>query len=237
MTHTTSTHAYRDEHQSYKATLIHPGTVRPPVVLVCHAWGGQTDYELDAARRLADMGFAGLAIDVYGEGRTGETTQECSALMSPLVEDRAELQSRLAAALKFAATLDNVSPGRMAAIGFCFGGLCALDMARMGADLRGVVSLHGLFTPPANLRGSRIRASVLALHGWEDPMATPDQAVEFAREMTGAGADWQLIAYGATMHAWTNPKADMPENGMLFNPVNRDRAFASAHTFLAEVLA
>jgi len=107
-------------------------------------------------------------------------------------------------------------------------------MARMGADLKGVVSFHGIFRPAENLKAPRISARVLALHGWEDPMATPDDVSAFAKEMTDAGADWQLVAYGATAHAFTNPEANAQELGLMYHPVNKERSYRAAHAFLDE---
>ena len=226
--------SYSDDIQAYEAFLAHPGGENVPVVLVCHAWAGLSDYERDAARRVADMGYAGLCVDVYGAGKRGSTVEENTALMSPLVGDRAELQSRLNNAIEFARALPGTDPSRTAAIGFCFGGLCVLDMARMGADLKGVVSFHGIFRPAENLNDPRISAKVLALHGWEDPMAQPDDVLAFAKEMTDAGADWQLMAYGATKHAFTNPEANAPDMGLMHHPVNTERSFREAHAFLDE---
>lgn len=230
-------HEYLHDGALYEANVFHPLGGSRAGVLVCHAWAGQSEYEHDAARRLAHLGYVGIAIDVYGVGKRGTNNNENNALMTPLVSNRAVLQTRLKAALSFARTLPGVDPTRMAAIGFCFGGLCALDMARMGADLRGVVAFHGLFKPPDTPRPERITASVLALHGWDDPMAKPADVVEFAAEMTGARADWQLVAYGHTTHAFTNPAANSPEHGLSFSPLTRDRAWDTCARFLSEVLA
>jgi dienelactone hydrolase len=232
-----SRHEYSHDGQAFEANVFHPAGGARAGVLVCHAWAGQGEYEHDAARRLAHLGHVGIAIDVYGVGRRGNSNEENSALMTPLVRDRALLQARLKAALSFARTLPGVDATRMGAIGFCFGGLCALDMARMGADLRGVVAFHGLFGAPDTPRPERISASVLALHGWDDPMATPADVNAFAAEMTAARADWQLVAYGHTTHAFTNPAANSPEHGLSFNPTTRDRAWDACARFLAEVLA
>src|SRR5690606_12960269 len=125
---------------------------------------------------------------------------------------------------------------RMAAIGFCFGGLCALDLARRGAPLRGVVSFHGLLNAPPPVAAT-VRARVLALHGYDDPMAPPEAAVAFAREMTERGADWQLHAYGHTRHAFTNPHAADHELGLVFNERAATRSWRSMGAFLDECLA
>ncbi len=208
-----------------------------PLVLVSHAWAGRGPFENAKAEALAELGYAGFALDLYGKGVLGGDPEENGRLMAPFIEDRAMLQDRMAAALTVARAQPEVDPGRTAAIGFCFGGLCVLDLARCGTDLRGVVSFHGLFMPADNVAGTKIVAKVLALHGWDDPMATHDQAVALTRELTEAGADWQLHVYGNTMHAFTNPDANAPDMGTVYNPVAERRAWRSMVDFLDEVLA
>lgn len=207
-----------------------------PLVLVCHDWRGQDASERAAADRLAGLGYVAMAVDVYGKGNRGGTQEECAALMGPLVEDRAELQRRLALAIETGCGLDGVDASRVAAIGFCFGGLSVLDMARMDAAVQGVVSFHGLFMSAPNIPSPEIRAKVLALHGWDDPMATPESVMSFSEEMTAAGADWTLNAYGQTVHAFTNPEANDRANGTAYDPVVTRRAWVACDDFLEEVL-
>jgi dienelactone hydrolase len=123
----------------------------------------------------------------------------------------------------------------VAAIGFCFGGLCVLDLARTGEDLAGIVSFHGLFGSPGNTAGNTIRAKILVCHGWDDPMATPDQVLGLAEELTGQGADWQMHAYGKTMHAFTNPEANDPGFGTVYSERADRRSWAAMTNFLNEI--
>jgi dienelactone hydrolase len=176
-------------------------------------------------------------MDVYGKGILGNSKEENAALMTPLAQNRPLLQARLRAALEALLAQPEVDRQRVAAIGFCFGGLSVLDMARAGMPLKGVVSFHGLFTPPGNTAGLKIQAKVLALHGWDDPMARPQAVIDFAREMTEAGADWQLHAYGHTMHAFTNPQANDPSFGTVYQPVADARSWQAMQNFLAELFA
>ncbi|HNU20621.1 MAG TPA: dienelactone hydrolase family protein, partial [Hydrogenophilus thermoluteolus] len=141
------------------------------------------------------------------------------------------------AAIHALAMQPEVDPEKVAAIGFCFGGLSVLDLARVGAPVKGVVSFHGLFTPPGNTTDNKITAKVLALHGWDDPMAKPDAVLAFAKEMTDAGADWQLHAYGHTMHAFTNPEANDPDFGTVYNAKADARSWQAMQNFLAELFA
>lgn len=206
-----------------------------PLVLVVHAWGGQSDFERGKADWLAQKGYVGFAVDVYGKGKRGTTTEECQALMTPLAENRAELQARLSGALKFGQGKTNQSASTSAALGFCFGGLSVLDMARANMDVSGVISFHGLLGAAPNLQPRQINPKVLALHGWADPMATPDDVVAFSIEMTDAGADWQLHGYGRVLHAFTNPEANNPDFGTVYNKDADSRSFQSAQNFLNEL--
>ena len=157
-----------------------------PGVLVSHAWGGRSEFEDEKARWLATQGYAALALDVYGKGIRGASTEECAALMTPLMEDRKLLLTRLQSALSTLRAQAEVDASRCAGIGFCFGGLCMLDLARAGSDLCGVVSVHGLFVAPDYPCAEAIPASVLCLHGYDDPMATPDSLLSLAAEFTAA---------------------------------------------------
>ncbi|MGV3593526.1 MAG: dienelactone hydrolase family protein [Gammaproteobacteria bacterium] len=228
---------YRDGDTVLEAYVALPAAGgKRPAVLVSHAWAGRDAFECDKADKLAELGYVGIAIDNYGKGVLGRTMEENSALMTPFVQDRAKLRRRLLAGVAAAAKLPQVDAAKMAAIGFCFGGLCVLDMARSGADLRGVVSFHGLFRQ-SEVPNEKIRAKILALHGHDDPMVPPDAVLALEQELSSAGADWQIHAYGGTMHAFTNPDANAPQNGMQYNPIAAARAWTSMKNFLAEVLA
>ncbi|GAB6046315.1 dienelactone hydrolase family protein [Methyloparacoccus murrellii] len=207
-----------------------------PGILIAHTWAGRDDFAMDKARALAAEGYVALALDMYGEGRVGDSPEACAQLMGGLIKDRLMLQDRIRAALETLRRQPEADPQRLAAMGFCFGGLCVLDLARSGADLRGVVSFHGLFTPPEPSSTAPIKSRLLVLHGFEDPMATPEQAVELGRELTARGADWQLHLFGNSMHAFTNPRANDPAFGTVYDPLADRRAWRLLMDFLAEVL-
>lgn len=210
--------------------------VAAPFVLVAPMWSGRCGFADSAADRLAALGYHGFAIDMYGGGRRGATPEESGALMRPLVDDRLMLRRRALAAVQAASQLGGVDGGRGAAIGFCFGGMVALDLARAGAPLRGVVSFHGLPSSPEIARPSKIDAEVLVLHGHDDPMARPDAMAALTHELDEYGARWELQVYGGTMHAFTNPAAAAPERGTLYCAKVAARAWAASDRFLAEVL-
>jgi dienelactone hydrolase len=206
-----------------------------PAVLINHAWGGRDEFVERKARRLAWQGYACFALDNYGKGKRGATPEQCSALITPFMNDRAALRKRLLAGLTAVRALPIVDARRVAVMGFCFGGLCALDFARADADIRGAVSLHGILKP-SGLTEPKIRAKVLMLHGYDDPMAPPEDVLAVAREFTAAGADWQLHAYGQTVHAFTNPAANDRAAGMQYDEAADRRSWHALEEFLAEVL-
>jgi len=208
-----------------------------PGVLVSHAWAGRSEFEDRKAERLAELGYVGFALDLYGKGVLGRDNDENARLMKPFLDDRRVLQRRMKLALEQIRGQKEVDANRVAAIGFCFGGLCVLDLARTGADVRGVVSFHGLLGAPGNTEGKRMTAKALVLHGWKDPMAPPEQVLAFAEEMAALGADWQLHAYGNALHAFTNPQANAPDHGLLYDAASDRRSWDSMWLFLNEVFA
>lgn len=229
----TRAHDYAIDGKTYEAFVAHNGKPAPGV-LVFHAWAGRSDFENNKASALAGLGYTGVACDLYGKGVLGTSTEENQALMTPLASDRAMLQKRLADNIAMAKSLPEVDGDNLAAIGFCFGGLCVLDMARSGGDVKGVVSFHGLLGSPGNTK-DKINAKVLALHGWDDPMAPPSDVEAFGAEMNKAQADWQLHAYGGTMHAFTNPAANDPDFGTVYEPNADRRSWAAMANFLSEL--
>lgn len=207
-----------------------------PLVLVFHAWKGRDEFAMKAAEKMAHLGYLGFAVDIYGKGILGRSVEENAKLMDPFMRDRILLQKRLLAGLKTGLSLPQADQNQIAAIGFCFGGLCALDLARSGADVKGVVSFHGLLQSPMDIR-SDIKAKILALHGHDDPMVPPNEVAAFTEEMTNAGADWQIHIYGNTKHAFSNPNANDPKLGTVYNPVAEKRAFQSMELFMKEIFS
>ena len=206
-----------------------------PVVLIHHAWGGRDSFVEAKAVKLAELGYLAFATDLYGKGVLGTTREESAALMQPFMADRAKLQQRLLAALAAVKLLPWADNKRIAAIGFCFGGLCALDLARTGVDICGVVAFHGLLGAPSNIPHPVIKAKVLALHGHDDPMVTPAQVLAYQTEFTLAGADWQLHSYGHTMHAFTNPIANDADFGTVYQANADRRSWLAMRNFLSEI--
>ncbi|MEO0576410.1 MAG: dienelactone hydrolase family protein, partial [Pseudomonadota bacterium] len=171
----TETVTYEYNGKAFAGHLAYDDAIsgKRPMVTVSHAWSGRSPFEDDKAVEMAKLGYVGFAIDAYGAGVLGTTQEEREGYMNPLLGDRAELLGRLRAGIAAGSAHAMTDSDRVAAIGYCFGGLCVLDLARSGDALRGVVSLHGLFKPPPG-PANAITARVLVLHGWNDPMATPD---------------------------------------------------------------
>ncbi len=228
---------YKDHDRDLEAYLAwdDSSSDRRPGVLIAHAWAGRGELEENKAERLAELGYVGFALDLYGKGVQGSNPEQNMALMQPLLDDRTLLQRRMQLALDVFRKQKEVDGERVAAMGFCFGGLCVLDLARTGADVLGVASFHGLFGSPGNTGDNRISAKVLVMHGWDDPMATPDQVLSLADELSTMGADWQLHAYGNTQHAFSNPAADDADMGTVYNADADRRSWQSLQLFLAEI--
>lgn len=208
-----------------------------PVVMIAPTWEGVGEFIQERARAIAALGYIAFAVDIYGEGKVGTNIPENQALMKPFKDDRNLLRDRITAAYDFAKTLVHADASQVAAIGYCFGGLVVLDLARSGAAVKGVVSLHGLLDAPGIETPATITAKVLALHGHDDPMVPVEQVNAFQTEMTQAGADWQLHAYGNTMHAFTNPGANNPSFGAVYNKAADRRSWASMRAFLQEIFS
>lgn len=207
-----------------------------PGVLICHAWMGQGAFERDKARALAALGYVALAADVYGTGNRATDADGARALMGPLVGDRTgALKNRLHASVSALAGLPEVDSAKMSAIGYCFGGLCVLDLARSGAPLVSVVSFHGNLSPQ-DFEYDGARPKVLVCHGYDDPMVVPETMVGFCDEMKGLGVDWMLHAYGGTVHSFTNPAANNPTFGTVYNEAADRRSWWALQGFLSETL-
>ena len=228
---------YNDGSAELEAFVAYEEADSPkPLVLVVHDWSGRRDFACKAAERVAGMGYVGMAVDMYGKGIFGSDgdVELNSSLMDPLASDRAMLRDRIAAALAAGRNLSQVDAGKVAAMGYCFGGMCVLELARSGADVSGVISIHGIFSP-GDIPNKDIKAKILCLHGHNDPMVPPDQVLAFETEMTKAGADWQVHAYGNTMHAFTNPAANNPDFGTMYDEAAERRTYQALANFLDEI--
>ena len=208
-----------------------------PGVLIVHEWWGLSDQQERRARMLAELGYVAFALDMYGKGKLTDDPKQAGEWAGMLRNDPELARRRFEAGLKVLRDNEHTDASRIAAIGYCFGGGICLDMARMGVDLVGVVSFHGNLKSavPDALR-KPITAKILVCHGADDPNVLPADVAAFEDEMRAAGADWQLIAYGGAVHAFTNPDADRHGiKGVTYNEKADRRSWEAMKQFLAEV--
>ncbi len=203
-------------------------------IIVFPTVAGISALESGFAETLSAKGFNIFLADLYGAEFRGAPRGVGGEQMRRLAADRAGLRRRLTAVLDVVRELNETGQG-IVAIGFCFGGLCALDLARSGADIAAVASFHGLFDPPG-LEPLPIKAKVVAFHGWDDPMVPPEAVMALGQELTEAGADWQIHAYGNVAHGFTNPNAARLEiDGVRYNALAAERSWTSLINFLEEL--
>ena len=209
---------------------------RRPGVLVVHEWTGLGDYAKMRARKLAEMGYVALAVDMYGKGIRPKTPQEAAAQAGIYKQDRALMRGRMQAGLDVLRGNPLCDPKRMAAIGYCFGGTCVLELARSGADIAGVVSFHGGLDTPMPADAKNIRCKVLVLHGGDDPHVPRKDVDAFEDEMRAGGVDWQLVVYGGAVHSFTNPASGNDKSkGVAYNAEADRRLWEAMKAFLAEI--
>ena len=212
------------------------GQARPTVILIPTVMG-VSDLEIGFGRQLVELGYNALVADLFGKQFRGAPRDTMFGEMNRIRADRAALRRRLLHVLELACGLDEVSTGQIVVAGYCFGGMCALDLARTGTDFVAAASFHGLFDPPG-LPAEKIKAKVVAFHGWDDPMVPPEKVVALGQELTEAGSDWQIHAYGHVGHGFTNPHArDLQIEGVAYNALAAERSWTSFINLLEELFA
>ena len=236
----TATIEYEHDGQTYRGVLAHDpaaGEARP-LVFVVHEWWGLTEHARNAAVKLAEAGFVGFAVDMYGDGRTTDDAAQAAAWAGPFRQDAQRAVDIMAAANAAVAEHEAVRPGPAASIGFCFGGTVSLELARKGwAPLGAVVSFHGGLGSSVPEDERALTAAVLVHHGAADTMVPQADVEALEAELTQAGVDWQFNAYGGAKHSFTNPKAD--EYGMDavgYDAAAAERSWAATVAFLRGVL-
>jgi len=202
--------SYRAEGVEMKGYMAFDRNVtgKRPGVLVVHEWWGHNEYARKRARMLAEMGYTALAVDMYGGGKQAMHPDDAGKFSSELMKDFDTAKARFIAAMDFLKKQPTVDPGRIAAIGYCFGGGVVLNMVRQGVDLRGVASFHGGLTAVKPAHKGEVKARILVLNGADDKFVTPEQIEAFKQEMKNAGADFRFIEYPGAIHSFTNPDAD-----------------------------
>ncbi len=236
----TETVTYNDAGVTLKGFLAYDDaqTGKRPGILVMPEAFGLGKNAKNRAQRLAELGYVALGGDPFGDGKEFTDLQEAIGVAGALMADPAKFRARARAGIDKLASLPQVDPNRLAAIGYCMGGSFSLELARDGAPLKGVVSFHGGLQTQRPAQAGQVKAKILVCHGSDDPMIPIPQVNAFVEEMTKAGADWQLISYGNTVHSFTNPDADgtmMP--GIKYNAQSDARSWRAMKNFFEEIFA
>lgn len=237
--------SYQCDHTSCQGFLAYDSSSdeKKPGVLISPTWFGCNDFARDVALEIASLGYIAFVADPFGNGKVAKDEREASALISPLYLDRNLLLSGLNGAYKALAEQPVVDPSRIAAIGFCFGGLSVIELLKSGAPLKGVVTLHAALHEEGggkNIKrapqATKLHGSLLILTGAKDPIATMSDLDRVQKEMTDAQVDWQTHIFGAAGHSFTNPDANKPEAGFCYEPLTAKRSFQLMKDFLKEQL-
>ncbi len=229
---------YRDGTTPLAGYLARPGSTsgRVPGVVIVHPWMGVSDHERRTADELAKLGYVALAADIYGEGVRPASAKEAMALAGTYRNDRNLYRRRILAALDALAAQKGLDPDRLAVIGFCFGGTGALEAARAGMPVRGVVSFHGALKAAPDLVPSPIQAKVLVCHGADDPSVPPAEVAGFQEEMKAAQGDYTFITYAGAVHAFTQKEAgNDTRKGAAYQEAAAKRSWQHMQLFLKEV--
>ncbi len=210
-------------------------TGKRPGIVVAHEWMGLNDYAKMRADMLARLGYVAFAVDIYGKGVRPTTAPEAKEESSKFKNDRALLRARGVAGLDVLKSRPNVDITRLAAIGYCFGGTTVLELARSGADLKGIVTFHGGLSTPTPQDAKNIKPEVLVLHGADDPFVSEEEVKAFEQEMKTAGVRYQLIKYPGAVHGFTNPanKGELP--GALYNAEADKKSWKEMQRFLKRI--
>jgi dienelactone hydrolase len=215
-------------------------TTRRPLSLMAPNWRGVTEPAIEIGQMLAADRYIVLVADMFGEGRGPQGHENPMDFLRPLMAEPAEVRRRISAALETltqeAARRAIGDVTRRAAIGYCFGGSNVIDLARAGADVQAVVSMHGVLATGQPARRGDVKAAVLAVHGAADPVSPKAHRDAFEAEMDAAGARWELFVFGGVVHSFTDPSADRPGASM-YNERAMRQGYAVAHAFIADAFA
>jgi dienelactone hydrolase len=211
-------------------------TGKQPGVLVVHEWMGLNDYAERRAREIAGLGYVAFAADIYGKGVRATTMEEAQKLSTLYKSDRKLFRSRVTAALDTLKKNSRVDTARLAGIGYCFGGTAVLELARSGADVKGVVSFHGGLDTPTPQDAKNIKGKVLVLHGADDPYVKRDAVLALEDEMKAANVDYQVNLYSHAQHGFTDPSHGTdPSKGMAYNEEADHRSWDAMKAFFVEI--
>lgn len=212
-------------------------TQKRPGVLLMHDWLGMGDYIKMRTKEVAAMGYVAFAADIYGKGIVAKDHQEAAKFAGAYINDRSLLRSRVNAGLDVLKSQAEVDSAKLAVMGYCFGGMAALELGRSGAQVAGIATFHGILATPTPADAAHIRGRVLVLHGDADPIVPPAQVQSFQEEMRAGKVDWQINTYGGAAHSFTVPTANNPNMGMVYHAKADRRSWQAFKEFLADIFA
>ena len=217
---------------SYDANM----TAKRPGIVVIHDWMGVSEDTKMRAEQLAQLGYTAFVADIYGKNKLPKDQKEAGELAGKFKADRALLRKRVIAALDQLRKNKTVEGSKLAVMGYCFGGTTALELARSGADVKGVVTFHGGLDSPTPADGKKIKGKVLALHGADDPYVPADQVKAFEDEMRGGNVDWELVKYSKAVHSFTIKGAGNDNSkGAAYNAEADRRSWIAMKNFFEEI--
>ena len=228
---------YKQGDTTLEGVLVWDDAVKGPRpgVLIVHQWLGLTGYEKHRAEMLAQLGYVAFCADIYGKGVHPADTTEAGTLATKYKTDRTLLRARVNAGLEELKKSELADKSRIAAIGYCFGGTTVIELARSGADIKGVVSFHGGLDSPTPTDGKNIKCKVLALAGGDDPFQKAEDLTAFESEMREAKVDWQIVFYGGAVHSFTQPDPGFSNPGAKYNERADKRSWADMKQFFGEI--
>jgi dienelactone hydrolase len=234
----TETVEYKSGNTILKGFLAYDQNItgKHPGVLIVHDWTGLGDYPKMRAEQLAKLGYIAFAADIYGNGIVAKNMDDAAKLAGQYSKDRTAVRERMNAALKTLEENKFVDANKVAAIGYCFGGMCVLELARSGADIKGVVTFHGNLSNPNPDDAKNIKAKILVCTGADDPYVNKEQVENFKKEMDDAKVDWQMDIYSGAVHAFTIPTAGNDNSkGAAYNEKADKRSWQVMMDFFDEI--
>ena len=228
---------YKKGADMFEGALAYPKNANGPVpgILMIHNWMGVSEETKSQAKRMAELGYAVFAADIYGKGIRPTTPDAAGKLAGTYKADRKLYRERLALGLETLRAQEGVDKNKIIAVGYCFGGTGVIELARSGADIKGVASFHGGLDSPTPDDGKNIKARVLALHGADDPYVKPEDLAAFEKEMRDHHIDWQLVKFGGAVHSFTDKGAGNDNSkGAAYNAAADHRSFEAFKTFARE---
>lgn len=229
---------YKDNGTTLEGFMVYDKAISGPrpAVIVTHEWTGINENVKEKCRKLAALGYVAFAADVYGKGVRPEGPEAAGKESSKYKNDRPLLRRRMNAAYMHVITIPQANPQKIAVTGYCFGGTAAIELARSGAPIKGVVSFHGGLSHPDPSTAENIQCDILICHGAEDPSVPDEEVKEFTSSLDEAGVDYTFIAYSDAVHSFTNPSAgDDPSKGNAYNKRADEQSWEHMKLFLEEV--